>query len=135
MSSSNERYRYFKLMTGEDVIAELVDQTDTHFIVINPMKILVDSDLDRGKQTIFMYNWIPHGVISDKNIRIKKEVLCIEASVDIEILEYYVNIVTDMENDIEKKVEEKKKEEVKYADENNKVVIISNKFKSNKTIE
>ncbi|CAB4124353.1 hypothetical protein UFOVP49_191 [uncultured Caudovirales phage] len=110
--------KYFKLSNGEDILAVVQEVLDDKIVLLNPMKVLIDSDLDNGKQTIYMHSWIPQGIASGNVCSMNSREVIFTTEVEKEIASYYIEMVTEMSEEVPKKESSKKE----YMDEDKKVV-------------
>ena len=126
--------KFMRLSNGEDLISTIDDDTDSYVMVTNPMRVIIDADLDVGKQTIYMHNWIPQGIAKGNSCTISKKDIIFISELEEDIKDYYDGVVFDM---IEDKLPMKEvKEEKEYLDNDKKVLTFvgkkSSKDKKNK---
>ena len=126
----DNQVKLYRLTNGENIVAESVEET-TRVTFINPMKLIIDADLEYGTQTIYMHNWIPQGVALSNTCTIEIEHVLYSYLIEEDIKEYYQGVVFDL---IEDRAPLKKKEESKteYMDSEKKVISFDTKNKSNK---
>lgn len=116
--------KFFRFSFGEDMISEVVEETSDKYTLRHPMRIIIDADLDAGKQTIYMTSWLPKGVMSnvDSCILNKKDIL-ITGQLETDIENHYRSMAYDFF--IEEQPLPKEKKE--YVDEEKKVVSFTGK--------
>jgi len=126
----DNQVKLYRLTNGENIVAESVEET-TRVTFINPMKLIIDADLEYGTQTIYMHNWIPQCVALSNTCTIEIEHVLYSSLIEEDIKEYYQGVVFDL---IEDRAPLKKKEESKteYMDSEKKVISFDTKNKSNK---
>jgi hypothetical protein len=114
--------RFMRLVNGDDLIAEINEDKETSLIVAHPMRLLIDADLDVGKQTIYMHTWMPQGVTKGDVCSLNKKDIILSAELEADIEEYYRGMVFEVFYDRHPtKVEPEKKE---YMDSDKKVISI-----------
>lgn len=124
-------YKFFRLVTGDDIIAKVLDFSNDRFHLINAMKLLIDADMDNGKQTIYMHNWLPQYVAKNNTcyIDLKNILVCCEVEEDIK--EYYASVVDDM-IDYSKNVQKTSDALKTVKGDGKKVISIADAFNKNK---
>ncbi len=111
MGKQEKNVKFIKLNNGEDLIAEIEDSNEMQFTFKNPMKIIVDTDLETSKQIIFLHPWLPSGVVPPTSIKLPSNVVFLVTEVLDDVREYYINMVVEVEmsETIKKKQKRKKK--------------------------
>jgi hypothetical protein len=119
--------KFMRLSNGDDIISEISTDEKISMILTNPMRVIVDADLDVGKQTIYMHTWIPQGIVKGNVCRLSKKDVIFVAEVESDIYDYYRGVVFDI-------IEDKPplKVEKEYIDDDKKVISFVNKNKDNK---
>lgn len=80
----------FKLITGEDVVAELLEETEHTYIVSHPLKTL-SLNYDNGSPIVGFTSWLPLCVIDEIDI-LKHQVVAV-VEVDSILEEIYFGSV------------------------------------------
>ena len=115
------KVKFLRLSNGEDIIAAIKSSTNSTFLVENPMRVIVDADLDAGRQTIYMHNWMPQGIAKDNGCNINIKDIIFTAEVEEDIMDYYRGVVFEMIEDRGTYKRTDKKEKV-LSNENSKVI-------------
>lgn len=119
---------FIRLSNGDDIISEVIEQTDIAYSLKHPMRILIDADLEAGKQTIYMTSWLPQGVMDVSSSLLKTKDVLVTGQLEADIEEYYRAMVYDIFID---KPLPKLKGKKEYVDSDKKVVT----FKNTKSIK
>ena len=108
---NNENLKFVRLINNDELIA-LVEKKKTGLELTNPMRVLIDAELDMNRQTIYMHSWIPQGIAKGSNCFISSKDILFTADVEEDIAEYYHGIVFEMVEDRGKykRIDKKKKE-------------------------
>jgi hypothetical protein len=123
--------KFIRFINGDDVVSEVEEISAEAFLMINPMRLIVDANFETSKQTIYMHCYIPQGVAkSNKCVLNMKNILFI-SNVEEDIIEYYHGIVFEIYEDIQALKAEKKEPKKEYVDIDKKVVSIGKVFKNN----
>jgi hypothetical protein len=113
MGKQEKNVKFIKLNNGEDLIAEIEDSNEMQFTFKNPMKIIVDTDLETSKQIIFLHPWLPSGVVQMNSINLPSNVVFLTTEVLDDVRDYYVNMVSEVEmSEMIKKKQKRKKKKV-----------------------
>jgi hypothetical protein len=80
---------FIRLLSGDDLIAEITKKTKLSFIVKNPMLILNQLEIEEGRQTLIMYPWIPQGIALGNTAEIKMDNLLMMNDLEPDIQDYY----------------------------------------------
>jgi len=113
MDKQKRNVKFIKLNNGEDLIAEIEDSNESQFVFKNPMKIIVDTDLETSKQIIFLHPWLPSGVVQVNSINLPSNVIFLTTEVLDDVRDYYVNMVSEVEmSEMIKKKQKRKKKKV-----------------------
>jgi hypothetical protein len=119
--TKDDKIKFFRLHNGEDLISVVKGSTKTTFTLQNPMRVIVDADLDAGKQTIYMHNWMPQGIAKDNGCNLNIKDIIFTAEVEEDIMDYYRGVVFEMIEDRGTYKRTDKKEKV-LSNENSKVI-------------
>jgi hypothetical protein len=115
------KVKFLRLSNGEDIIAVIKSSTKSTFLVENPMRVIVDADLDAGRQTIYMHNWMPQGIAKDNGCNLNLKDIIFTAEVEEDIIDYYKGVVFEMIEDRGTYKRTDKKEKV-LSNNNSKVI-------------
>lgn len=121
--TTSEDTKFLRLVTGDDVIGEVLFKNKNTFTLKNPMRVIIDADLDMGRQTIYMHNWLPQGVSLGNSCELSTKNILFISEVEPDILDYYNGVVFEMLEDrgkfkrVEKQINKKDPNE-----ENSKVI-------------
>ena len=80
---------FIRLLSGDDLIAEVTKKTVDMFVVKNPMLLLNHLEIEEGRQTLVMYPWIPQGIALGNTAEIKSENLVMMNEIEPDIQDYY----------------------------------------------
>lgn len=83
---------FIRLLTGDDLIAEVVKQSIKKVSVKNPMLILNNVELEENRQTLVLYPWIPQGIAIGNTADIKSDTIILINEIEPEIKDYYDGI-------------------------------------------
>lgn len=97
--TADDIIKFLRLSNNDDVIAEVRDLGDGNFSMENAMRVIVDADLDVGRQTIYMHNWMPQGVVLGNKCKINSKDILFVGEVETDILDYYRGVVFEMLED------------------------------------
>jgi hypothetical protein len=115
------KVKFLRLSNGEDIIAVIKGSTRSTFLVENPMRVIVDADLDAGRQTIYMHNWMPQGIAKDNGCNLNLKDIIFTAEVEEDIIDYYKGVVFEMIEDRGTYKRTDKKEKV-FSNNNSKII-------------
>lgn len=121
--------KFIRLINGDDIITEIYDDTKINMVLKNPMRIVIDADLDVGKQTIYMHTWMPQGIAKDNSCTLSKKDIIFITDLEKDIEEYYKGIVIEIFEDPPLAKVETKKE---YLDDDKKILTFVKSNKDNK---
>jgi len=141
MDKQERVIKYIKLNNGEDLVSEIETENELEYTLINPMKIVVNTDLESSRQLIFLHPWLPTGVVTENSAQIHASVIFLTSTVLQDIEDYYTNMVDEisMNETIKKKSKRKKskiQKNVNLDEENNilNFVDLLERLKKNKPI-
>lgn len=112
MSEANtENPKFVRLVNNDELIA-VVEKKKNGLELINPMRVLIDAELDMSRQTIYMHAWIPQGIAKGNSCFISSKDILFTSDVEEDIVDYYHGIVFEMIQDRGKykRVDKQKKE-------------------------
>jgi hypothetical protein len=101
----NEKIKLMRLITGEDIIAQVVEDSDK-VTLINPMSIFFKR-LQTGKALILMSPWVPIEIVSDNTIEMKSSTIISFMKPRDTLLDHYFHTIDKLadiifdENDLE----------------------------------
>jgi hypothetical protein len=126
MEINVKNVRLIRLGNDDDVISEYVEEGE-FYRLINPMNLIIEADIQNQKQNIYMYSWLPQGVIKDKTALVRKDIVICICELEEDIVEHYCGAVFDINDSPRQKVESKKK--IEHLDNDKKVISFNNKNK------
>ena len=126
MEINVKNVRLIRLGNDDDVISEYVEEGE-FYRLINPMNLIIEADIQNQKQNIYMYSWLPQGVIKDKTALVRKDIVICICELEEDIVEHYCGAVYDINDSPRQKVESKKK--IEHLDNDKKVISFNNKNK------
>ena len=91
--STTPKICFIRLLTGDDLIAEVLKKTTTQIVLKNPMQVLNHIEVEEGTQTLIMYPWLPQGIAMGNVAEVKNENIVFQSDVDPDILDHYNGIV------------------------------------------
>jgi hypothetical protein len=123
--------KFIRLSNNDELIAG-VRKKKNGLELVNPMRVLIDAELDMSRQTIYMHSWIPQGIAKGDSCVISSKDVLFATDVEEDIAEYYNTIVLEMIEDKGKfkMIDKNKKKQVNT--EKSKVISFPN---SKNTIE
>lgn len=84
---------FIRLLTGDDLLAEISKQNKINIVIKNPMLILNNVELEEGRQTLILYPWIPQGIALGNTATIRLANILTMNEIEPDILDYYKGIV------------------------------------------
>ena len=84
---------FIRLLTGDDLIADVMENTEAFLSIQNPMIILNNIEMEEGKSTLVLYPWIPQGIAIGNPAKIKQENIMMVNEIEPEMQDYYQGIV------------------------------------------
>lgn len=97
-----------KLYNGDDIITAVEAEDDYQCTFVNPMKLIIDTDLEFSRQVIIMYPWIPQGITKKNSAEIPHDMILFKAEIMEDVKKHYENIIK--ENGLEEKPKRKPKQ-------------------------
>jgi hypothetical protein len=94
MVKENNIY-FVRLLTGDDIIAQITDKSKTTYTLKNPMLIINNIELEEGRQTLILYPWIPQGICLGNTLELRIANVLFLNELEPEIIDYYEGIVLD----------------------------------------
>ena len=123
------KIKFFRMSNGDDIITEIADANKGTITIVNPMRLVVEADLENGKQIIYMHSWMPQGIAKGNSCSINIKNILFFSDVEEDIIEYYCGVVFDIFTD----AAPLKKREKEYMDEDKKVISFGKPFKAKDT--
>jgi len=77
-----------RLLSGENVVAQLLEEHDTHLTITYPIVIHTDND-SMGATVMWIAEWIPATMIADKNLDISKAMIMLSAEPSEKLINIY----------------------------------------------
>jgi hypothetical protein len=122
--------KFIRLTNGDDIITEIQEENKTSMVIKNPMRLLIDADLEVGKQTIYMHTWMPQGIAKANTCILGKKDVIFIAELEKDLEEYYKTMVIEIFEDKLPALKADTKRE--YLDEDKKVLTFVKSNKDNK---
>lgn len=104
---------FFKLASGEDLVAYLVSQTEETFTVKRPLSVLIENEFETARQLIQIREWLPPIVVKFDEIELPKDILvCMMETRDsfkdeyIDVCNYFYAVKPKPKERIEKRLKE-----------------------------
>jgi hypothetical protein len=86
---------FIRHINGDDLIAEVIKNTTSGITVRNPMMIVSSVEMEKGKQTLVMFPWIPQGIAVGNLANIRPESVVLFNEAEPEIKGYYEEMCLD----------------------------------------
>jgi len=83
---------YFKLLNGEDIMANLIEETDHHYLIDFPYKFLMSVDSRSNILSTSIVRWIPMKDFMEQPLKIIKHSVISMGNVSKDIEDYYLDI-------------------------------------------
>lgn len=109
MDKQEKQIRYIKLNNGDDIISEISTENELEYTFVNPMKVVVDTDVMNHRQVIFLHPWLPTSVVKKNSVQIHASFIFCTTEVLQDVEEYYVNMISEIETSETIKKSQKKK--------------------------
>jgi hypothetical protein len=86
----------FKLVTGDDIVARVSEETRSGFTIEKPVVPIPAIDPHTGQPTgaIQLHKWLP---FTDESVYLDRERTIVVYSVDPEFAQYYLNATSDIQ--------------------------------------
>lgn len=91
--------KYFRLTFGGDLIAEILSEEKTTYTIKYPLAMEIDVDVEAGRQRIYLYPWIPEGVVRSNECKLPKSSVLVVADVQDDINKLYGGMCTELYTD------------------------------------
>lgn len=91
-----ESVKFLRLSTGEDIISQVVEVTqkdESHYMLINPLKIIYMTGEKSGRLSISLMQWIFHRVCSTQEFVIYPSDIITLAAPSSGLKDYYIESV------------------------------------------
>jgi hypothetical protein len=86
--------KFLRLNTGEDIIAELYQQDNGEYKILNPLKILYTMNEKTGMLAISLMHWIFPKISETIEYDLKQESIVLTSNASIQMTEYYYSMLT-----------------------------------------
>lgn len=85
--------RHIKLVTGDEILAEVVGEDTYELLIVNPFKILKERMIIRGqpREVNFFTRWM--GFSESQEFFIQKQHILVEAPVDQDVVRHYDKLI------------------------------------------
>ena len=115
MDKQEKAIRYVKLNNGDDLISEISTENELEYTFVNPMKVIVNTDVVNHRQAIFLYPWLPTSVVKSNAVQIHASFIFCTTEVLKDVEEYYINMILEIEMSEKIKSSTKKRKSKKNA--------------------
>ena len=119
--------KFFRLRNGDDIVAEVSSDNKLNFEFKNPMKVVIDVNIEMNSQHIVMFNWMPQGICKSNSCFISRRDVLFSTDVETDIEDHYKAVVFDLVTDQALLKSEKPKKE--YIDKDKKVIAFNKNSK------
>jgi hypothetical protein len=117
----SENVKFIRLVTGEDIITEVVETKSNNkidYTIINPLKVVYMVSNKPGMLSISLMNWIFSHICENQSFSLKPTDILLVGNPTEEIIEYYYNFLDKVDQT---------EEENSYIDEINEMMQDSKK--------
>ena len=91
--------RQIKLVTGDEILTEVIGEDRVEFLIRNPLKVFKEKFVQRGvpREANFFTRWM--GFADNQEFLINKTHIVTEAIVDDSVADYYNKMMSNIETD------------------------------------
>jgi hypothetical protein len=91
--------RQIKLVTGDEILTEVIGEDHVEFLIRNPLKVFKEKFTMNGlsREANFFTRWM--GFADNQEFIINKQHIVVEALVDDSVAEYYNKMMANIEQD------------------------------------
>ena len=91
--------RQIKLVTGDEILTEVIGEDRVEFLIRNPLKVFKEKFVQKGipREANFFTRWM--GFADNQEFLINKTHIVTEAIVDDSVAEYYNKMMANIETD------------------------------------
>ena len=92
---------YFKLMNGDDIIANLIDETDDEYVIDYPYRFVFNINPISNVLSTSVVRWVPIKDIMVTPMKIRKSSVITHSTIKEHIEEYYARIRLETQKEFE----------------------------------
>jgi len=92
---------YFKLMNGDDIMANLIDETDDEYVIDYPYKFVFNINPISNFLSTSVVRWVPIKDIMVTPMKIRKSSVITHSTIKEHIEEYYARIRLETQKEFE----------------------------------
>jgi hypothetical protein len=114
--------RQIKLISGEELLAEVLGEDAGEYLIFNPLKVLKEKFIQNGsaKEANFFVRWM--GFANNQEFILNRTHVITEAIVDDSVADYYNKMMSSIEEDdsihMAEQMEDDQPDLSKYVDDN-----------------
>jgi len=86
--------KFYKLTTGEDIVAYELEDTETHILIKQPMAIVIENNFMAAKQLLNVREWIPPIVAKNDQVNLPKTLIMFSLEVNDEFKHEFATVVS-----------------------------------------
>jgi len=84
---------FYKLTTGEDIVAYQLSETQHTLLIKQPMVILVENDFGAARQLLNVREWLPPVITKKDEVSLPKKLIVFSIEVNAEFKEEFKQVV------------------------------------------
>jgi len=92
---------YFKLMNGDDIMANLIDETDDEYVIDYPYRFVFNINPISNVLSTSVVRWVPMKDIMVTPMKIRKSSVVTHSTIKEHIEEYYARIRLETQKEFE----------------------------------
>lgn len=120
---------FLRLITGDDIVAVIEDEDDFQITIKDPYIMVTEMDVEELKQTVYMYPWIPQGIVKDTSVTLESELIIFRTSLEDDVRDHYLGIVFE-NSTVKVNIKDSNAKKLSEMDSEDKKNVVS--FKSKK---
>ena len=93
---------YFKLVNGDDIMANVIDEDENYYTIDYPFKFISASNPISGYISTSLIRWVPMHNFMMQPLLVKKSTVITQGKLDDSIIQYYAAVRLQTTKDIEK---------------------------------
>ena len=92
---------YFKLMNGDDIMANLIDETDDEYVIDYPYRFVFNINPISNVLSTSVVRWVPMKDIMVTPMKIRKSSVITHSTIKEHIEDYYARIRLETQKELE----------------------------------
>ena len=92
---------YFKLVNGDEIMANVIDEDENYYTIDYPYKFLCQQHPVSGYVTTSLMRWVPMQSFMMQPLRVKKSTVITEGRLEDSIVKYYAHVRLQTTKEIE----------------------------------